>query len=96
MQTIVLNFLNIIKLDFISKLENKVLVLNEEIVKTYEDLEDSTKQSGKIVYLGKVNNNTLNYQRKFRLRMWMSDNVTIEDDIFGKSFSVRVNVLGIQ
>lgn len=72
------------------------IVLNGDVVKTYEELESSTKQSGKIVYLGKVKNNTLNYQRKFRLRMWMSDNVTMEDDIFGKSFSVKVNVLGVQ
>ena len=72
------------------------IVLNEEKVKTYEELQSSTKQSGKIVYLGKVKNNTFNYQRKFRLRMWMSDNVTMEDDIFGKSFSVKVNVLGVQ
>lgn len=72
------------------------IVLNNGDVKTYEELESSTRQSGKIVYLGKVKNNTLNYQRKFRLRMWMSDNVTMEDDIFGKSFSVKVNVLGVQ
>lgn len=72
------------------------LVINEDKVKTYEELQSSTKQSGKIVYLGKVKNNTLNYQRKFRLRMWMSDDVTMEDDIFGKSFSVKVNVLGVQ
>lgn len=72
------------------------IVLNGDDVKTYEELQSSTKQEGKIVYLGKVKNNTLNYQRKFRLRMWMGDKVTLEDDIFGKSFSVKVNVLGVQ
>lgn len=72
------------------------IVLNNNVVKTYEELESSKKQNGKIIYLGKVKNNTLNYQRKFRLRMWMSDIATIEDDIFGKSFSVKVNVLGVQ
>lgn len=72
------------------------LVLNNGIVKTYAELQDSTKQEGKIVYLGTIKNNTINYQKNFRLRMWISDSIGQTDDIYAKRFSIKVNVLGVQ
>lgn len=72
------------------------IVLNNEIIKTFEELENSKDQDGKIVYLGTIKNNTLNYQKDFRLRMWMSDNVSSDDDIYDKRFSVKVGVLAVQ
>lgn len=70
------------------------IVMNNDIVKTYKELDNSNLQTGKIIYEGEVKNNSLHYQKDFRLRMWMSDNIKNNIDIYNKSFSVKVNVLG--
>lgn len=72
------------------------LALNNGVVKTYAELQSSTKQDGKIIYQGTIKNNSVNYQKNFRLRMWISDNIGQTDDIYAKRFSVKVNVLGVQ
>ena len=67
------------------------LVINNS-VKTYSELNDSTKQNGKIVYLGTMKNNTSNYNKKFRLRMWIASDVDFTE-VMGKELSVKVNVV---
>lgn len=72
------------------------LVVDGNEIKTYDKLDDSKDQDGKIIYLGSIKDNTLNYTKNFRLRMWISDNAKATDDIYGKTFSVKVNVIGVQ
>jgi len=72
------------------------IVIDDGIVKTFEELENSDTQEGKITYLGTIKNNTMNYKKEFRLRMWMSDTALITDDIFNKEFSVKVAVSAVQ
>lgn len=72
------------------------VVLNNGEVKSFEELESSQSQEGKIAYLGTIKDRTMNYKKEFRLRMWMSDKATSTDDIFDKQFSVKVSVLAVQ
>lgn len=70
------------------------LVLKDGVIKTYNELINSKIQSGKIVYEGEIKNNSLNYNKNLRLRLWMSDKSINKPDIYNKTFSVKVNVIG--
>lgn len=72
------------------------IVMKGDVVRKFSELDDSQNQEGKILYIDKVPNYSTNYVQNFRLRMWISDDVDNDADIFRKSFSVKVNVLGVQ
>lgn len=69
------------------------LVLNGSKVKTYNKLQNSTNNDGKIIYNGVVPKSESEYKQSFRLRMWISEDTNVLDESFSnKTFSVKVKV----
>ena len=54
---------------------------------------DVGEEIEKTIYDGVVNGNTSNYLKKFRLRMWIDENVDLSNEEYsGKTFTATVNV----
>lgn len=83
------------------------LTINGDTVKKYSELTQTSVPVGvgvieKTIYTGTVNANTTNYEKNFRLRMWISDDTDYSptqdeqgNDIYpmnNKKFTVTVNV----
>ena len=62
----------------------------------YADLADTTNSllEGKSIYYGTVQAGEIAYGKKFRLRMWISDQASIEE-IGDLKFTVKVNVAAV-
>lgn len=74
--------------------------LNGNVVKTYHELANTTlaDTTGKTLYTEIIPNGTSNYSKKFRLRMWVSEDAVTTDETSGawdynnQMFSVKVSV----
>ena len=83
------------------------LTVNGDTVKKYSELTQTTTNVGagvveKTIYTGTVDANSNNYEKNFRLRMWISDDTSfspVQDEsgndtypMNNKNFAVKVNV----
>lgn len=69
-------------------------VINGNTVLKYSELKSYNKDNLRVVYSGVIDKSEEEYVRKFRLRMWISEDVDILSDNFSsKSFSVKVKVV---
>ncbi len=70
----------------------------ELLLSKYSELDqtdkiDANKYTEKVLYESRVPANTSNYEKNFRLRMWVSDDTDFTDGIMNdKTFTVSVNV----
>lgn len=70
------------------------LVLDGSKVVTYNQLQNSINNEGKVVYNGVVPKSESEYNQSFRLRMWISEDVDVVGESFSnKTFSVKVKVI---
>lgn len=70
------------------------LVLDGSKVVTYNQLQNSINNEGKVVYNGVVPKSESEYNQSFRLRMWISEDVDVVGESFSnKTFSVKVKVV---
>ena len=70
------------------------LVLDGSKVVTYNQLQNSINNEGKVVYNGVVPKSESEYNQSFRLRMWISEGVDVVGESFSnKTFSVKVKVV---
>lgn len=70
------------------------LVLDGSKVVTYNQLQNSINNEGKVVYNGAVPKSESEYNQSFRLRMWISEGVDVVGESFSnKTFSVKVKVV---
>lgn len=70
------------------------LVLRGSKVITYDQLQNSNNNEGKVVYNGVVTKSESEYSQDFRLRMWISEGTdVIGEEFSNKVFSVKVKVV---
>ena len=70
------------------------LVLNDSKVVTYNQLQSSHNNEGKIAYNGVVPKSESEYNQNFRLRMWISEGTDVVGEQFSdKTFSVKIKVV---
>ena len=69
------------------------LLLSKYSELSQTDKVDSSKYDERILYEGTVPANTANYEKNFRLRMWVSDDTDFSDESMNdKTFTLTVNV----
>ncbi len=70
------------------------LVMDGVRVKTFDELKETIMENGKgkTVYNGKIPGKTEGYSKAFRLRMWLSDDVDLTNDLYkDKEVVIKVN-----
>lgn len=78
-----------------SETEVGLTVKDNGKVKTLADYEntDITGQTGKVVYIEKIPAKTKNYNRRFKARMWINEDIDYASDGYiGRTGSYRINV----
>jgi len=73
------------------------LVIADERVLTFKEL--TGDDNVKLIYNGTVPISNTNYHQDFRLRIWINDEISIEgreEELFNKTFSVKVKVTANQ
>ena len=85
----------LVELDGENEKEIKSTLNSDGTVKTLADFSDTNivEQTGKNVYQETILKNTKGYIKKFRARMWVSEDIDLADEKYvGKSGQLRVNV----